>query len=120
MDATRARGLYSKAAELGSASAMHNLALMEDKGRGGGIDPKAAARHELAAAKGGGEVARRQLAGDMESWSEATRSALQQELKASRLYSGAVNGKWSAECKRAARGLLLVLLVGDSPDNRGH
>jgi hypothetical protein len=81
-----------RAAEKGNRSAMIDLALMYDTGRGVRRDPTAAARWFFAALqKGIGET---EMATRSQEWSAEFRSALQQELKSAFHYDGAIDGEF--------------------------
>ncbi len=82
-----------------------DLAFLLDRGIGGPPDPVSAARRLLlpqGLVSGEGDWSREQLKGAMPSFSEETRKAVQQEFTQLGLYSGAIDGLWSATSQYAA------------------
>jgi|GEM_PF-1566872 len=101
-DFATARAWYEKAAQRGHTDAMVNLASMFDAGRSAS-SPADAARHLLAAARGGSQRARSALGGDMAGFSTATRAAVQQQLRGAGVYSGSIHGRWDTASREAAQ-----------------
>jgi TPR repeat protein len=97
------RSWYEKASEKGDIMAPFDLAAMLARGEGGPRDPRAAARYLLAAARAGNTTARQDLDGDMRSWDDQVRMAVQELLSASGDYRGRVGGWWDRMCSDAAR-----------------
>ena len=104
-DEPRARQLTLLAISRGNVAAHGDLAYLLDRGMGGPADPLAAARRLLLAqglVGSDGDWSRAQLTGTMRSFSEATRKAVQEEFTQLGLYSGPIDGLWSATSQHAA------------------
>lgn len=77
---------YKKAADLGNAQALYNIAWFYDRGRGVKKDAQEAARWMESALRAGSEFARKQMRENASSWSQSFRIALQKRLKKSSVY----------------------------------
>lgn len=102
-DYAMALAWYEKAVEKGDPAGMFNLASMFDRGDGVTRSPQTAARHLLAAARGGITRARGDMDGDMLRRTHDTRRAVQELLAASGDYRGAIDGLWGPASRDAAK-----------------
>lgn len=96
----KARIWFERSAEAGHSTGMLNLAIYMSKGWGGSAEPRKAAVHWLASARSS-ENARKELRETTGNFTTETRRAVQQELADSGLYSGPVDGVWTAATRAA-------------------
>ena len=105
-DLAASRSWYVKAAEAGNEEGMWNLAISHDEGQGGPASPAQAARWLLDAAKAGHENAKSALAGDMSSWTAATRIAVKRDLRQRHSFSGQLDAAWGDDVRKAVETFL--------------
>ncbi len=94
-DETAAANLYRKAADDGSSSGMHNLALLYDKGIGvDRRDPELAATLMLQAIDLGDQFSLKEMAQSSRRWSLDFRRAFQRKLRDAGFYEGGIDGSF--------------------------
>lgn len=87
---------FRKAAEKGNASAMHNYGALLDRRNYADRNPRVAARYILEAYMAGSEISRNALFHLHGKLQTDTRRAIQRNLRAAGVYSGAIDGKFGA------------------------
>lgn len=102
-DDARAIDWFRRAADHGRPDAMYQIANAYDTGRGAVADGAAAADWIVRALKAGSQDVLRDLALHDKLWTPATRLALQRRLTDEGVYSGALDGAFSEDLRKALR-----------------
>jgi TPR repeat protein len=103
-DETAAANLYRKAADDGSSSGMHNLALLFDKGHGvDRRDPEQAASLMLQAIDLGDQFSLKEMVQNSRRWSQDFRRAFQRKLRDTGFYEGSIDGSFGNSTFSALR-----------------
>lgn len=102
-DPQAAANWLKAAAERGSPPAYANLGVLYDQGQGVPYDPQEAAANLLIGLSTGAPLAREQLLENAATLTQQTRIAVQRILAADGLYTGAFDGDFGPQTKRALR-----------------